>query len=106
MGLLRRSRHSTGDVAASRALGVVSLAIGLAEILFPKKIEQTMGIHNGENTGMLRVLGVREIAHGIDLLAHDNPTPGVVSRVAGDMLDGVLLSAAAKKSRNPKGMAL
>jgi len=101
----RQDEHDEADLTATRALGFVSIAIGLTELLFPRKLEKAMGIHNGENTGVLRTLGVREITHGIDLLSHKDPTPGVWSRVAGDMLDGALLTMAAKKSRNPKGMA-
>ena len=93
------------DQTAARALGVVSLAIGLTEIMFPKQLEKTMGIGDGQNTGVMRVLGVREICHGIDILSHKNPTPGVWSRVAGDLLDGVLLGAAGMKSRRKGGFA-
>src|SRR5689334_18647762 len=89
----------------ARTLGFASIAIGLTEMLFPKKLEQTMGIGNGENTGILRALGVREIMHGVDLLTHEDPTPGVWARCAGDMLDGVLLTAAAMKTKNPAGFA-
>src|SRR5206468_1023918 len=84
----------------------VSIAIGLTELLMPRKLEKTMGINNSQNTGILRVLGVRELAHGYDLLAHKNPTAGILARVAGDLLDGALLAGAAKKSRNSKGMAI
>jgi hypothetical protein len=95
-----RSREK--GVAGARALGWVSLAIAAAELLAPRKVEGMLGISkHPENTGILRVLGVRELGHGIDLLAHDDPAPGVWSRVAGDMLDGVLLAAAAKRTRRP-----
>jgi len=93
------------DVTAARALGVVSLVIGLSEILFPRKLQQTMGINNGQNTGVMRVLGVREICHGVDILSHRDPTPGLWSRVAGDMLDGVLLGVAGAKSKRLGGFA-
>jgi hypothetical protein len=93
------------DVTAARALGVVSLAIGLTEILFPRKLQKTMGIHNGQNTGVMRVLGVREICHGMDILSHRDPTPGVWARVAGDVLDGVMLGAAGAKSKRLGGFA-
>ncbi len=89
----------------ARGLGLASLAIGALEIAAPEKIEEMMGIGNGENTGVLRVLGVREIMHGVDLLTHKNPTPGVWARVAGDVLDGVLLTVAAGKSKKPGGVA-
>ncbi len=91
------------DKEMARGLGVASLAIGLTEIAAPKQIENLMGIRNGQNTGILRVLGVREIMHGVDILSHDDPTPGLWARVAGDMLDGVLLGFAAKSSRRKGG---
>jgi hypothetical protein len=107
MLLSRFRRHSANSHGtARRVLGLTSIAVGLTEVLCPDKLEKTMGVSNGENTGILRVLGVREVAHGIDLLAHKNPTPGILARVAGDMLDGALLTAAARKSRNPKGLAM
>jgi hypothetical protein len=94
----------TADVAAARGLGWASIGIGLMEILAPKQIEKWMGISNGQNTGILRALAVREISHGVDILSHDDPAPGVRARVAGDMLDSVLLGLAAKRTKNIKGL--
>jgi hypothetical protein len=91
------------NMQVARTLGWVSLAIGLTEIIAPKKIEQTMGLRNGQNTGILRMLGIREIMHGVDILAHRDPTPGLWARVAGDALDGVVLGAAAARARKPAG---
>ena len=98
-------RRAAVDQQAGQCLGWVSIAIGLTEILAPRQLEKTMGVGNGQVTGILRVLGVREIMHGIDLLAHRDPTPGVWSRVFGDVLDGVLLGAAATRTKNPGGLA-
>src|SRR4051812_29116482 len=92
------------DRAGARGLGLVSIAIGLTEICCPRMLERTMGIGDGENTGVLRVLGVREIGQGIDILTSRDPTPGVHARVFGDVLDGVLLGAAALKTRRPAGL--
>jgi hypothetical protein len=89
----------------ARALGWSSIGIGMAEIAAPKQLEQFMGISDGENSGILRMLGVREILQGVDILAHRDPTPGVWARVAGDALDSALLIRAATKTRNPGGMA-
>jgi fructose-specific phosphotransferase system IIC component len=100
-----KSRYTPTDLATGKVLGVASIAIGLTEILAPRKLEKAMGIGNGQTTGILRTLGVREISHGVDLLTHDDPAPGIFARVLGDMLDGVLLGLAARKSRNPSGMA-
>src|SRR5215204_307851 len=87
------------------ALGIASIGIGVTEMAAPEKLQQIMGIGNGENTGIMRVLGVREICHGIDILTHKDPTPGLWARCAGDMLDGVLLGVAAAKTRRPAGFA-
>jgi len=93
------------DAAVAKGLGWASIAIGLSEILMPRKLEQTMGISNGQNTGILRVLGVREILQGVDILSHRDPRPGLWARVFGDMLDGVLLTIAGTKTRKPGGFA-
>ena len=98
-------RRIANDDQISRGLGWASIGLGLAEILAPKAVERMLGIGNGEHAGTLRVLGVREIMHGVDLLTHHDPTPGIWARVAGDMLDGVLLGAAATKSNNPGAFA-
>src|SRR3954462_7573100 len=93
------------DIEVARGLGWASIAIGASEILAPRQLEQAMGIGNGQNTGILRALGVREIMHGVDILSHDDPTPGVWARVAGDALDTVLLGVAATKTRKPAAFA-
>jgi hypothetical protein len=98
-------RRAAVDRRAAQCLGWTSIAIGLTEILAPKQLEKTMGVGNGQVTGILRVLGVREIMHGIDILSHEDPAPGVWSRVFGDLLDGALLSAAATRTKNPGGLA-
>jgi hypothetical protein len=86
----------------ARMLGWASLALGASELLFPRQIENNcLGISNGQNTGILRVQGIREIAQGIDILSHRDPTPGMWARVAGDVLDTVLLGAAGMKTRKP-----
>jgi hypothetical protein len=86
-----------------RGLGWASLLIGLTEIAAPRKLEQAMGIGNGRHTGVLRVLGIREILQGIDILWHRDPGPGVEARVAGDMIDMAMLAAAALKTRRMSG---
>jgi len=83
-------------------LGWAGLAIGLSEILFTKTLERNcLGISNGENTGIIRVQGVREICQGIDILAHNDPTSGMWARVAVDVIDTILLGAAGTQTRRP-----
>lgn len=101
----KASHRAAIDRQAAQCLGWASIAVGLTEILAPKHLEKTMGVGNGRVTGILRVLGVREIMHGVDLLAHEDPTPGAWSRVFGDLLDGVLLGAAATRTKKPGGLA-
>lgn len=97
----RKAIEDTNDAAVARGLGWASIGIGLTEILAPRQVERAMGIGGGHHAGVLRVLGVREIMHGVDILSHRDPTPGVSGRVAGDALDGVLLGVAAAKTRRP-----
>jgi hypothetical protein len=91
---------SHSDIKAARGLGYASIAIGLTELTAPHQVEKMLGIGNGRTTDVLRVLGIREILHGIDILAHENPAPGVRARVVGDVLDGILLGIAGSRTRN------
>jgi hypothetical protein len=102
--MIETAMARTPDKAVARGLGIASIAIGLTELAAPKKLEKMMGVGNGRTTNILRVLGVREIMHGVDILSHEDPTPGVWARVAGDALDGALLGMAATKTRRPGGL--
>lgn len=96
------------DVKAARDLGWASIGIGLTELLATKGVKKMMGIDHvdGQASGVLRTMGVREILHGVDILSHEDPTPGVWARVAGDALDNVLLGVAAMKTKSPGRFAL
>jgi hypothetical protein len=92
------------EQTAAKGLGWASLGIGLSEIAAPHQLEKMMGIGNHQKTGVLRVLGVREILSGLDILMHDDPTPGLWARVIGDALDLALMGIARRRSRRPSGM--
>jgi hypothetical protein len=95
------------DQRAADKLGVASVVIGLTELLAPRVIKKAMGVGNDRSTtGVLRVLGVRELMHGIDLLTHKNPAPGLWARVVGDVLDSALLGLAATRTRKPMGLGV
>ena len=100
----RHARPRRSDGATARGLGWVSIAIGLTELLASRQLDRLLGTGNGQNAGVFRVLGVRELAHGLDLLTHDDPTPGIVARLAGDALDGALLGIAATRTDRPSGV--
>jgi hypothetical protein len=94
-----------------KTLGLTSLAIGAAELAAPRQVQEMMGLEDRpEHRGILQVLGVRELMHGVGLLAGSpdryDEVCGVKARVAGDVLDTVLLAAAAKKTRDPAKFAL
>jgi uncharacterized membrane protein len=48
----------------------------------------------GDHRVLIRLLGVREIAHGVGILTQRRPTEGVWSRVGGDAIDLACLGAA------------
>jgi len=107
--LARRS----ADTGFAHFLGLASLAIGLTELLAPRKVERMLGLNGPQSSkdrqGAIRVLGVREIGQGISILAGGlslaSLRTGVWGRVLGDGLDTALLAAAAKKKpKTPRSL--
>ena len=86
----------------SLGLGVFSLALGAAELFGSKKIAGTLDAEGHE--GLVKGFGAREIAAGIGLIANPAHAVGMWNRVAGDVMDIVAVSAAAKNS--PKNKAV
>jgi L-ascorbate metabolism protein UlaG (beta-lactamase superfamily) len=91
----------TGNQMA-RALGWFSVGLGLAEVAAPKQLGKLIGVEGRE--GLLRALGLRELASGVGLLTAparaDQLSKWMWSRVGGDAVDlGLLGSALAS---NPK----
>jgi uncharacterized membrane protein len=84
--------RSVGDNAdqLARALGWFSIGLGVAEIVAPGRLAELIGVEN--KPGVFRLLGLREIGHGIGILSLDQPAGAVWSRVAGDVMDLALLS--------------
>jgi hypothetical protein len=90
----------------SQALGLASLGIGLTELVAPRYVENMLGIDDRQtHRGILQVLGLRELLHGVGILTAKNGNgqlaSGVWARVAGDVLDTALLGVAATKTRHP-----
>jgi len=94
------------DRATARGLGLLSLGIGMTEVAAPDKVQDLMGLPRGTGTGVLRILGVRELLHGLDLLTHRQARAGVRGRVMGDVLDTVALGMAATRTRNLKSFGI
>jgi hypothetical protein len=99
------------DTEFARGLGWASIGIGLTEALAPKQVNDLLGLDDTpDRRGTLRVLGVREICHGIAILteeeANERMAASVISRVAGDVLDSALLGIAATKTKKPFAFAV
>jgi uncharacterized membrane protein len=89
----------------ARSLGWFSIALGLAEVLAPRAVSRISG-GRGRNTGFIRLMGLREIGHGIAIFSQGRrPAAAVWSRVAGDALDLAALGAAFASPNTNKGRA-
>jgi hypothetical protein len=103
-------KHKAQVENGSRALGLASIGIGLTELAAPRFVESMLGLEDRQRyRGILQVLGVRELMHGIGILTARNGNAQLASdvwaRVAGDVLDSALLGAAATKTRRPARLA-
>jgi uncharacterized membrane protein len=89
----------------ARGLGWFSIGLGLAEFLAPRAIARISGVRG--NTTSIRLLGLREIAHGVAIFVQDSktgkPAEAVWARVGGDALDLACLGAAFASPKNNKG---
>lgn len=78
--------HST-----AKALGWLSIALGMAELLGARRLGQALGLD--DKTGLIRAFGIRELAAGVTTLSTEKVV-GLWSRSAGDVLDLLLLGTA------------
>ena len=79
----------------AKGLGWFSIALGIAEIVMPKRIAQACGLR--QHGALVRLYGLREIATGVGLLRSADATPWLWARVGGDMLD--MATVATDRSR-------
>ena len=83
----------------SRSLGWLSLGLGLAELIAPRKLASAIGL-NEHHDRFIQGLGARELVSGFGLLARPKPTAFAWSRVVGDIMDLSLLGAALTQTRS------
>ena len=82
-GSQRPSREVAQARRTVRALGWFSIGLGLSEVAMAGTVARLAGIQNSR--GVLRMLGAREIAHGLGILSGRRPAAWVWSRVLGDV---------------------
>lgn len=76
-------------------LGYFSLALGLSQLAAPGAIADLIGIKNRPRTrGVMRLLGMREVASGLAVLANPSSAGPLWLRTLGDAMDLSLLGAA------------
>jgi uncharacterized membrane protein len=83
-------------------LGWFSIGLGLMQLAAPRTVSRLIGTR-GKYSGLLRLLGAREVASGIGILSLRRPTGAAWSRVGGDAMDLALLSAAFASPRAKRG---
>jgi uncharacterized membrane protein len=90
-----RAREPTYQrgVQLARALGWLSIGLGLAEVMAPRALARVIGV-SGERSLLLRLFGLREMASGVGILTQPRPAPWMWGRVGGDALDLACLGAA------------
>jgi len=92
-GLAQTALRNMSGEQLARGLGWFSLGLGLAELLAPRGVANIAGLP-GRHAGFIRLMGLREIAHGVAIFAQGRrPATAVWSRVAGDALDLAALGA-------------
>ena len=89
----------------ARMLGWASIGLGAFEMLAPNRIADFLGVDE-ERAGFIRMMGMREIAQGVAILASKDPEPGIQARIAGDALDLGALGMALASDDSNKGAVL
>jgi uncharacterized membrane protein len=83
----------------ARLLIFASIGLGAMEILAPKRVQRIIGLRKGNYTGLIRLMGARELMSAFLIFIQPRPQTGVWSRVLGDLLDLGLLGAAFSRCR-------
>ena len=87
-GISPRSR----DERWARGLGWFSIGLGVAQIAAPRALCRLIGIR--QSPGLIRLIGLREVAAGVGILSQSRPTGWLWGRVGGDAMDLALLGSA------------
>jgi uncharacterized membrane protein len=91
---MRQDRTRLRNEQVATGLAWFSIGLGLAEILAPRSVARFIGLPENAHNETLQALGVREVAHGVAILAQPDSAPRMWARVGGDALDLSALAAA------------
>jgi uncharacterized membrane protein len=94
-----RRIESGGTEKLALGLGWFSIGLGLAQLIAPGAVSRIAGAR-GRHSGLIRGVGLRELACGAGILARGNPGAWLQARAAGDLMDIALL-APLLRSSNP-----
>lgn len=89
-----RTQGSNRAETLATALGWFSIGLGVAQLLAPRAVARVTGVDH--HPGLMRAVGVRELASGIGILSQEKPAGWLWSRVAGDAMDLAMLGRAAR----------
>ena len=100
--------RGTGGRSGADLLGFYSIGLGLAELFAPHIVSRVIGVKDPDDRtyGTVRLMGMREIGHGISILSSEYPATQVAARVGGDMVDLALLANTMSKPENDRGRTL
>jgi uncharacterized membrane protein len=97
-----RERARSGVVA----LGLASVALGVAKVAAPRALARLVGAPDGPRAKwIIQGLGAREVVIGVGLLASRRATPWLWARAAGNALELALLGAAVGARREDRRRA-
>lgn len=85
--------------ALARGLGWFSLALGVVEVLAPRRVRQAADTQAPD--ALVRGYGARELAAGAALLSGGDPEPWMWARVAGDVADLATVAARPRRHVGP-----
>jgi uncharacterized membrane protein len=98
-------RSATQPEKLARALGWVSVGLGIPELLKPDTVTRAVGVGDGAKQRTLATaVGARELMHAAALLGSRVPTRWVWTRVAGDAMDLTALTRALR-NHDRRGMS-
>ena len=94
------SNYGVSDIQVARVLGLFSLGLGAAELLFGRQINRELGL--GQSPRLVQAFGMREAAVGYLARMYPDMAGPIWLRVAGDVLDIAVLAGGLNRRHNPR----